>query len=102
MMCFKQISDLYTLDLNVNPNISIRYNVDSCPTTCCRSCNATMQVLESQPAGLAGDVLWKTCLVGPCRHLMKDKQIKAVCCTVHSIGKEQLTRTTVGEENLFQ
>lgn len=32
----------------------------------------------------------------------KDEQIKAVFCTVNSISKEQLTRTTMGEENLFE
>lgn len=61
-----------------------------------------MQVLESQPAGLARDALWKTCLMGLCRHLMKDskdEQFKAICCT---IAIEQLTRATVGEENLFE
>lgn len=63
-----------------------------------------MQVLESQPAGLARDALWKTCLMGLCRHLMKDskdEQIKAICCTI-AIAIEQLTRATVGEENLFE
>lgn len=32
----------------------------------------------------------------------KDEQIKAVCCTVNSIAKEPLTRTTVGEGNLSE
>lgn len=32
----------------------------------------------------------------------KEEQIKAICWTISRIAKEQLTRATVGEENLFE
>lgn len=37
-------------------------------------CNATVQVLESQLAGLAWDALWKVCVMGSCRHIVEDNK----------------------------